>query len=138
MLTSTPRVSPLIASPCLIHGFLVEIELKSQHGYLSAVEYPLLPFYGAMSIIYVAFATGWLAVSFMQWRDLLRIQFWVGAVIFLGMIEKAVFYAEHQTLNSTGYSTKGTILFAEIVSCLKRTLARMLVIVVSLGFGIVK
>lgn len=33
---------------------------------------------------------------------------------------------------------KVAMLVAEIISCLKRSLARMLVIVVSLGFGIVK
>ena len=74
----------------------------------------------------------------MHWRDLLRIQFWIGGVIFLGMLEKAMFYGEFQNINSTGKSTKGLILIAEIVSCAKRTLARMLVIIVSLGFGIVK
>ncbi|RWS28673.1 transmembrane protein 87A-like isoform X1 [Leptotrombidium deliense] len=116
----------------------VDIEMKGKLGYLSAVEWPLLPFYGVMCIVYVIFAIGWLIVSALQWRDLLRIQFWVGAVIFLGMIEKAVFYAEYQSINSTGQSVQGAVLFAELLSCLKRTLARMLVIIVSLGFGIVK
>jgi hypothetical protein len=91
------------------------------------------------------------------------------------MLEKAMFYGEFQNINSTGTSTKGLILLAEIVSGAKRTLARyvipaytvccqtgaeilllsckviqrhfkyfiyiffrMLVIIVSLGFGIVK
>lgn len=112
--------------------------MKGPNGYLSAVEWPLLPFYGVMCVVYVAFAIVWLVVSAMQWRDLLRIQFWIGGVIFLGMIEKAVFYAEHQSLNSSGLSVKGAVLFAELLSCLKRTVARMLVIIVSLGFGIVK
>ncbi len=36
------------------------------------------------------------------------------------------------------FPVKGAMFMAEMVSCLKRTLARMLVIIVSLGFGIVK
>ncbi|CAG2105504.1 unnamed protein product [Medioppia subpectinata] len=117
----------------------VDIEMKSKSGqHLSAIDWPLLPFYGVMCGVYVLFAFGWLFVSFTQWRDLLRIQFWIGAVIFLGMFEKAVFYAEYQSINSTGVSVKGAVLFAEILSCFKRTLARMLVIIVSCGFGIVK
>lgn len=32
----------------------------------------------------------------------------------------------------------GLLIFAELVSALKRTLARLLVIIVSLGYGIVK
>ncbi|XP_035218503.1 transmembrane protein 87A-like [Stegodyphus dumicola] len=53
-------------------------------------------------------------------------------------MEKAVFYAEYQSINYSGHSVQGAILFAEILSCMKRTLARMLIIIVSLGFGIVK
>lgn len=95
-------------------------------------------FYGAMCLLYVTMGAVWLAVSFLQWRDLLRIQFWIGGVIFLGMLEVATFYAEYSNFNSTGLTIEWVVLTAEIVSCAKRTLARMLVIIVSLGFGIVK
>ena len=49
-----------------------------------------------------------------------------------------MFYAEYQSINSTGVSVTGAVLFAEIVSCAKRTFARMLIVIVSIGFGIVK
>lgn len=91
-----------------------------------------------MCIVYVIFGIIWLFVSFAQWRDLLRIQFWIGGVILLGMLEKAFFYAEYQTVANTGYPVQHAELVAEFVSCGKRTLARMLVIIMSLGFGIVK
>lgn len=116
----------------------VDLSLRGSHGYLSAVDWPFLPFYGVMCGVYVVYAVVWLAVSALQWRDLLRIQFWIGGVIFLGMLEKAVFYAEYQSINATGRSVQGAVLFAEVLSCLKRSLARLLVVVVSLGFGIVK
>ncbi|XP_046666340.1 transmembrane protein 87A-like [Homalodisca vitripennis] len=44
----------------------------------------------------------------------------------------------YQSINTTGVSSSRAVLLAELVSCGKRTLARMLVIIVSLGFGIVK
>ncbi|XP_067009903.1 transmembrane protein 87A isoform X2 [Anabrus simplex] len=116
----------------------IGVEMIGPHGYLSAVDWPLLPFYGAMCLTYVILGLAWLVVSFCQWRDLLRIQFWIGGVILLGMLEKATFYAEYQSINSTGQSVRGAVLLAELVSCGKRMLARMLVIIVSLGFGIVK
>ncbi|CAN8009069.1 unnamed protein product [Ixodes pacificus] len=124
----------------------VDMSLKGTYGYLSAVDWPFLPFYGVMCGVYVLYAVGWLLVSALQWRDLLRIQFWIGGVISLGkfdtppvcMLEKAVYYAEYQSINYTGYSVQGAVLFAEVLSCLKRSLARLLVIIVSLGFGIVK
>ena len=120
------------------YNVTVEIDMKGEHGYLAANDYPFLPFYAIMSFIYLIYAIGWLIVSALQWKDLLRIQYWIAAVILLGMIEKAVFYLEYSNINNSGVSVKGAILFAELVSCLKRTLSRILVLIVSLGYGIVK
>ena len=36
------------------------------------------------------------------------------------------------------FKANGLLYFAEIVSCAKRALARILVVIVSIGFGIVK
>jgi hypothetical protein len=43
-----------------------------------------------MCLVYVIYGIAWLVVSFCQWRDLLRIQFWIGGVILLGMLEKVM------------------------------------------------
>jgi len=118
--------------------FEVTVEMKSDKGYLSAHEFPLLSFYMIMCIVYSLFGVVWLVLSACNYQDLLRIQFWIGGVIFLGMIEKAVFFAEYNGVNITGESTVGAYKFAEVVSSMKKAVARMLVIVVSLGFGIVK
>ncbi|XP_022691926.1 transmembrane protein 87A-like isoform X1 [Varroa jacobsoni] len=116
----------------------VDVSMKGEHGYLSAVEWPYLPFFGTMCLVYTMYAIGWTFVCALAWKELLRIQFWIGGVIFLGLLEKATFYAEYESINNTGHSVRGAILFAELVSCLKRSLARLLVIIVSLGFGIIK
>lgn len=90
----------------------------------------------------------------------MRIQFWIGAVIILGMLEKAVFYSEYQSIRYKGdygwlisrspfnhlfaalisilSTVQGAVIFAELLSALKRSLARILVLIVSLGYGIVR
>lgn len=65
-----------------------------------------LQFYMVMCIVYILCGLLWLIWSACYWKDILRIQFWIAAVIFLGMLEKAVFYAEYQNINSTGLSSK--------------------------------
>ena len=50
------------------------------------VDWPLLPFYGCMCAEYVLMGFIWLILCGLHWRDLLRIQYWIGAVIFLGNI----------------------------------------------------
>uniref|UniRef100_A0A0R3RKH5 Transmembrane protein 87A n=1 Tax=Elaeophora elaphi TaxID=1147741 RepID=A0A0R3RKH5_9BILA len=61
-----------------------------------------------------------------------------GAVIVAGMIEKGMFYSEYAAMNEEGSTLRGFIEAAELVSCLKRTMARVLIIIVSLGYGVVK
>lgn len=122
------------------NGFSLDVTLELKHGsgYISANDWPFLPFFGVMCAIYSLFALFWLVCSAIYWRDLLRLQMWIGGVIFLGLIEKAAYLAEYEEINRTGEALKVAMLIAEIISCFKRSLARMLVIIVSLGFGIVK
>ena len=39
-----------------------------------------------------------------------RLQFWIGGVIFLGMVEKAMFTSEYQNINNIGQTTQVNIL----------------------------
>ncbi|XP_072939231.1 transmembrane protein 87A [Epargyreus clarus] len=114
------------------------IEMVAPSGYLSASMWPLLPFFGTMCGLYTILCTCWMIVCALQWRDLLRIQYWIGGVALMGMVESAVYYGVYSSINRTGLFNSEAYMFAEWVSVAKRALARMLVIIVSLGFGIVK
>ncbi|KAK1171010.1 transmembrane protein 87A-like isoform X1 [Acipenser oxyrinchus oxyrinchus] len=116
----------------------VRVVMKDSHGYISVTDWPLMIFYMVMCIVYILYGMLWFLWSACYWKDLLRIQFWIAGVIFLGMLEKAVFCAEYQNTNIIGSASEGLLIFGELISALKRTLARLLVIIVSLGYGIVK
>ncbi|XP_037534512.1 transmembrane protein 87A [Nematolebias whitei] len=116
----------------------VNVVMKGNHGFISATEWPLMIFYMVMCVVYILYALLWFMWAACYWKDLLRIQFWIAGVIFLGMVEKAVFCAEYENTNTVGSASQGLLIFAELVSALKRTLARLLVIIVSLGYGIIK
>ncbi|XP_077320968.1 transmembrane protein 87A isoform X2 [Lithobates pipiens] len=119
-------------------SLVLKVEVKGPYEYLSLADYPRMIFFMVMCIVYVLFGVLWLTWSVCYWRDLLRIQFWVGAVILLGMLEKAIFYAEFQNIRYHGESVQGAVILGELLSAVKRSLARILVIIVSLGYGIVK
>lgn len=120
------------------YSLSVVLSVMHNNGYLSANDWPFLPFFAVMCSIYSIYAIFWLICSCLYWRDLLRLQLWIGAVILLGLMEKAAYLAEYESINRNGNTTNFAIFIAEFISCLKRSLARMLVIIVSLGFGIVK
>ncbi|XP_043993123.1 transmembrane protein 87A isoform X2 [Gambusia affinis] len=116
----------------------VNVVMRGKHGYISVTEWPLMIFYMVMCAVYILYALLWFVWAACYWKDLLRIQFWIAGVIFLGMVEKALFCAEYENTNVVGSASLGLLIFAELLSALKRTLARLLVIIVSLGYGIIK
>ncbi|KAK6101616.1 Lung seven transmembrane receptor family protein [Brugia pahangi] len=122
----------------LVHNLTVDVQWRSPYGHLSAIDYPLLRFYAFMWLFYATLAIIWLICCLRYWMDILRIQFCIGAVIVVGMIEKGMFYSEYATMNEQGSTVHGFIEIAELVSCLKRTMARVLIVIVSLGYGVVK
>ncbi|CAL8350155.1 unnamed protein product [Arctogadus glacialis] len=132
------RIRDVSKEPTAAWSMTLEITMKGPHDYISASEWPLMLFYMVMCVVYVLLAVSWLCVSAWFWRDLLRIQFWIGGVVFLGLVEKAVYLAEFQSLRDNGLSVQGALVFAELLSAVKRTLARVLVLIASLGYGIVK
>lgn len=115
----------------------VHIEMRNPHGYLSAIDYPALVFYGVMTTVYSIFAIVWIVLMLCSFNDLVRLQFWVLAVIILGFLEKTFFVAEYSAIN-LGNDTYGSYIIAEFVSAVKRGLSRMLLIIVAMGFGTVK
>ncbi|TMS21219.1 Transmembrane protein 87A [Larimichthys crocea] len=127
-----------VAVEQLRFAFTMKVEMKGPHDYSSPADWPLMMFFMIMCIVYVLFGALWLFWCACYWRDLLRIQFWIGAVIILGMLEKAVFYSEYQSIRYKGDYVQGAVIFAELLSALKRSLARILVLIVSLGYGIVR
>ena len=46
-------------------------------------QFPI-KFYGVTSLLYLAYAIGWFFATCCNWKDLLRVQFWIGGVIALG------------------------------------------------------
>ena len=61
----------------------------NRDGMLSSMVYPLLVFYGIMSLVYLVIGIVWVVAMALNFQDLLRLQFWLCAVIFVGMIEFA-------------------------------------------------
>lgn len=94
--------------------------MKNKYGYLSAIDYPALvvrreggvnvknmtsfstpppQFYGLMLAVYVILGLAWAIMMCCSYKDLVRLQFWVFAVIILGFLEKVFFVSEYSSIN---------------------------------------
>lgn len=93
----------------------------------------LFQFYGLLALAHALLALLWLCFTFYHWKDLLRIQYYITLMVFIGLVEQITLYALYETLNRTGVILKSALIFALIVSCVKRTLARFLLLIVCIG-----
>ncbi|KAF6036097.1 TMEM87A [Bugula neritina] len=138
-------------------GYTVIVDTRDTRGkLLSAADFPYLYyllylcvsvtiqyllylyFYLIMTILYVLYGFGWLLMMACYWRDLLRIQYFILIVIILGFIEKVFYYSEYEHVDRIGKSSETMVIVAELVSVGRRTLARALVVVISVGFCLAK
>ena len=64
-------------------------------------------------------------------------QHWITAVVALGMMEMSTWYFDYVNFNATGFRPYITTLYAVFLGCVRKTISRVLVLVVSMGFGVV-
>lgn len=108
------------------------------YGYLSSELYPFFPFYGTVASLYLLLGVVWVYFVHKFWNQILQLQIYLTWVIVLSMIETATWYFFYLHSNNTGHAHFGAIVFGILISSFKRTISRVLVLVVSMGYGVVK
>eukprot|EP01027_Heterolobosea_sp_BB2_P018653 GEZU01026250.1.p1 GENE.GEZU01026250.1~~GEZU01026250.1.p1 ORF type:complete len:388 (+),score=69.68 GEZU01026250.1:432-1595(+) len=108
------------------------------YGQLPGQSYGILPFYGILTIAYLVVGIVWGVANIIHWRDLLKLQLCISAVLMLSLVESGVQYFDYFTYNINGTRAAGLVSFGLIFTLGRKTLARILVLIVSMGFGVVK
>ncbi|GMH10046.1 hypothetical protein Nepgr_011887 [Nepenthes gracilis] len=111
---------------------------RNPDGYLPGKSVPLLTFYGIMSLAYLGLGLIWLLRFVRFWKDIMQLHYHITAVIALGMLEMAFWYFDYSNLNSTGKRPMGVTTWAVTLTAVKSTLSRLLLLVVSMGYGVVR
>ncbi|XLR53091.1 hypothetical protein S83_003763 [Arachis hypogaea] len=111
---------------------------RNPNGYLPGKMIPLMRFYGLMSLAYLVMGMVWFARFVQLWKDIIHLHYHITAVIALGMCEMAVWYFEYANLNATGSRPMGITVWAVSLSTVKKTVSRLLLLVVSMGYGVVR
>ncbi|KAI6670244.1 hypothetical protein NL676_005129 [Syzygium grande] len=111
---------------------------KNPQGYLPGKITPLMTFFGLMSLAYLVLGLIWFLQFVKRWKDVIQLHYQITAVIGLGMCEMAFWYFEYTNFNSTGYRPMGVTVWAVTFSADKKTVSHMVLLVVSMGYGVVK
>ncbi|XP_062156743.1 uncharacterized protein LOC133864425 [Alnus glutinosa] len=111
---------------------------KNPTGYLPGRMAPLMNFYGFMSFAFVILGIFWFSQYARFWREVLTLQNCITLVITLGMFEMALWYFEYAEFNETGIRPTGITMWAVTFGTVKRTVARLIILMVSMGYGVVR
>ncbi|CAK9323421.1 unnamed protein product [Citrullus colocynthis] len=111
---------------------------RNPDGYLPGKMAPLKKFYEVMSLAYLLLGLIWFLWFVKYWKDVIQLHYHITAVIALGMCEMAIWYFEYANFNSTGSRPMGITIWAASFTSVKKTLSRLLLLVVSMGYGVVR
>lgn len=111
---------------------------RNPEGYLPGKMAPLMTFYGLMSLAYLILGLLWFLRFVQHWKDIIQLHYHITAVIGLGMCEMALWYFEYANFNATGSRPMGITMWAVTFSAIKKTVSRLLLLVVSMGYGVVR
>lgn len=111
---------------------------KNPTGYLPGRMAPLMNFYGFMSLAFVILGLFWFSQYARFWREVLHLHNCITLVITLGMFEMALWYFEYAEFNETGVRPMGITAWAVTFGTVKRTVARVIILMVAMGYGVVR
>ncbi|KAF7134906.1 hypothetical protein RHSIM_Rhsim08G0240700 [Rhododendron simsii] len=111
---------------------------KNPSGYLPGRMAPLMNFYGFMSLVFVILGVFWFSQYARFWKEVLPLQNCITLVITLGMFEVALWYFDYAEFNETGVRPTGTTVWAVTFGTVKRTVSRLIILTVCMGYGVVR
>jgi hypothetical protein len=111
---------------------------RNPGGYLPGRMAPLMKFYVLMSLAYLLVMVVWFSQYIRFWRDILPIQNWIMLVIALGLFEMTLWYFEYLNFNSSGVRPVGITTWVVTVGAIRKTVSRLLILSISMGYGVVR
>ncbi len=105
-------------------------------GFLGVTEFPSLVFYSMATWIYVFAVMVYFMLCVVHYKELFHLQIFIGVLFLVGFAEMALWYGEFSYANVTGGTSLFLVVTGVLTSTIKRTLSRTLVLVTSMGLGI--
>ncbi len=90
------------------------------------------------TVAYLLIGLVWGAFNLWYLKDLLKLQLFITGVFLLSLLESAFFYFHYQTINASGSRSPFIFTVATTISLGRRTVSRLLVLVVCMGYSIIK
>ncbi|XP_010475986.1 PREDICTED: transmembrane protein 87A-like [Camelina sativa] len=110
---------------------------KNRGGYLQGEKAPLMKFYVFMQLAYAILGLVWFPQVARYWKDGIQLHSHISLVIAFSVGELACLYYDFAYLDSAGTSFMEFTVWAITLSSVRKALSRLLLLVISSGYGIV-
>ncbi|CAG8642866.1 23206_t:CDS:10 [Cetraspora pellucida] len=127
-----------LPSPITDQRFLVTVDWKNPYGELPALDYPKLPFYGALSLVYLLIGIIWMVLSIIHRHDLLPVQHYLSGVILFIIIEMAFNWGYWVNYNAYGDSSTFLLCLVAVLNAGRNSISFFMLLIVCMGYGVVK
>jgi len=108
------------------------------YGHLPGELYFNMPFFFWMTILHLVAILLWGALLIRFREELLPVQGHIAGVLLLAMLEVQLWYLHYNAFNDHGVRPSALTIAAILSSTVKKTVSRLLVLAVCMGYGIVK
>eukprot|EP00891_Asterochloris_glomerata_P000521 jgi/Astpho2/521/Aster-03556 len=121
-------------SAATVHGQTV---WKNPTGYLPGMMLPHIRFFLGAWLLYSALTVPWLGAYLRHYGDLLVLQHCITAAVIMGWLEMGAWHLDYTNFNHTGRRPLLVTLVAALLSSVRATLVRVLILITSMGYGVV-
>lgn len=112
------------------------IKFRNTHGYLNAEQYPFLKYYPFMTLVYIGLLSTWLLLLKKYQDQLINLHYYVLAIIMISFFECVFNWSLYSFINRKGRYSTGITLICMLIEIFRSTFARVVTLVVALGYGI--
>jgi hypothetical protein len=110
----------------------------NKSGWLIGKLYGFLTFYSVLLGVYCALASIWLALYIKHREYIVTVQHFITWVLLWCIVEVAIQFVDYSEFNKKGIRNQSLLIFGIVLTSLRLTMSRVLVVSVSLGFGSVR
>ena len=111
---------------------------KSTHGFLPGELYGFMYFYGVLALVYAVLMFGYAVLMHVNKESRIPIEKWIFMTITMGLGEMIFRSSDYFLWNLSGHRPMLLLYLGIVVGVLKRGVSRVLMVMVSLGWGVIR
>jgi hypothetical protein len=129
----------LLVASCMDANLTMNLVLEWQnpHGYLAAQLYPLLPFYGWVTLLYLAAAALWVFLCYVRMSTLHIAHHAMTFLLTLGLLESFIHYQAYHWANRSGARIccppSGLAMVGDLFATCRHTLTKVMLLAAAMG-----